>query len=233
MAYFSGHTKRKWLYGSYFGIRERWRKYNRADAFLYHLLEHFKTILPVAQGIVFETEPIDMPFLQSVADRSVLGRQADHRRIVNNLRTARRLRFYESNHCLTVLDKNSQPLNYRHPAMNLPLDESQEREQVIMVYFFDHREKDAVLTNAVASTRCVDSIMNFIYNDVYGDSYGEHTHTRLPGYGAYLTAHKAKVFRSRGGWFLGSWDSRSDNRGLLKELLKRAKTEGWAEEIDL
>jgi len=193
---------------------------------------HLRTTFPAARGIVFEIESVNFPLLHRAAERPRVGGLDDEDRIAASVRAARRLAFYQAYQCLTMLGPTGEPPRYRHPALCQPLNESNERDQLIMVYLFDFREADLIVRKKLSSGPISQGIIDFIY-DVYSDSYGEHTRTAIPGYDRYLANHKSRTFQQSDQWSLGNWLALSENRSLLKSLAKRAADEGWSNKIEL
>lgn len=229
MTYISGHSDHEWQFGSYFAVQHEWRKRNRAKQFLAELSDHLQKLIPKTKGVVFEVDPVQPRFLTELSARTELGNQEDHDHVIKSLLAAKRICFYERLCCVVFLTGDGEPLPYLQPAMEVPLRIDTAHSRILMVHLFDPMLKQDIIEGKVSTSPMVESMINFIYDFVYEESYGDDCSPEIPGYSEYVNSVKTEVYKSSSGWHLGILHL--ENK--LNELIRRARQEGWEEQLTL
>lgn len=224
MAYLSVHLKYPWAFGSYFGVLKGWRKGGRAQSFYKNIIKKILSINPTVKGIIFEIDPIDFTYLDEILsnlDYVHLDDSVLNNRIITNLRSINRLLIFQTYSAKPVLRKNGSPLPYWQPALFEPLDESNEKEMILMVNPF----KDVIFESKELA-----DIVDFIYDVLYTDSFdAEIGQVHLGGYRRYISKVKARV---KSALKRGCKIKQFEISDKILKLRNIARERGYEEEID-
>ena len=222
MAFLSLYRPLGWWFGNYFGVLRGWHDTGRAVNFWQYVADACYKIMPAAKGIVFETERYQDRGIESALKKFEAGRPgtvvslSDEERF--SVSAALRIAVYTifgigqgAPHriygCLAMVaaDESSRGMvDYVQPAMQLPLDESNEAPLWLMIHPFEPWFSK-VMTDAAYSLEYemsvdeVDEIFDFLYGHVFRSAYaaeywgGTVEETYLEGYTEYVNEVRRKV----------------------------------------
>jgi hypothetical protein len=229
MVYLTAHLRSGWIFGNYFGVLQSWRAHERAKSFIDEVVEHTRENLGGFKGVVFEVERYTDRALEDAlarvesiedGDEAALGEHAE------TVRAVMRIRLYQKNGALLLVNRKLRRIEYRQPAMNdledgeaLTQDWIDEHEWPLwlMVWPIDLKERQEV---------DLGELIDFIYLDLFG-SYSALREPLFKAWGLsfwkYLRRLRDKCLAANGGRFWG----RRSVKALCVRDLKPAEKALW------
>jgi len=161
--YLTCHRGRDFCYGNYFGLlpgpfRRHTRYFLKRE-----LVPYLKKHIRKSKAILFEIEPLDFTFLNGIAKGNSISGNDDEQFLRSERERLRWLYLLntEENVVTAITPETSYPMPYFHPAMQEPLDETNERPWVLMAYAYGALPERLDLQKAI----------NFLLDDLYSEAY--------------------------------------------------------------
>ena len=220
----SGHNDWEFWYCTRLGVLPEWRAGLAAEKALFQLVkEKTQELLPKATTFIWEVEAPDILLLdelrQHLAKGHKLKKWPDQKRMMQALRSARRLELFGWIHARIATDPSGVPLTITSPAWREPLDSSNERQTMLMLH-----PLGGDLSRAKPS---VDRALEFIDAVLLADSFGGiATGIELKNYRPYVNELLARMKTKAKG-------SKWGPLPRFQDLITQAKAEGLWDEIAL
>lgn len=190
IAFLSLHYESGWIFGNYLGIAQRYRSVTNLRNFFRIVTQASLHTVPHARGILFEverySESVARSLLESIASNDHPPRlrqdQAASIDAIRRIHLYHRLRGVagiESARMITF--NNGKPIPYFQPAMQIPLDPTNEVPLWLMLLPLKSSEHPA---GPIAID--IRNVLDFLYFGLFKSGYGSQSHTPLPGFDNYI-----------------------------------------------
>jgi len=204
MAFLSLHRPTNWIFGNYFGIRQRYREDKLTEWFLQNMIEYCIEVMPASNGIFFEVERYDESKIDLVFNK-LSGKETDLTLDEKeNVFAMRRVNLYtqaglgrkggKKRTALIATTDGHRLFSYIQPAMQPPfhIGSTNEVPLWLMLYPFEKLGVKWSFDKTVHEVKLND-VLNFIYDNLFGDAYARDGITSREGVDQYLKDLKEKI----------------------------------------